>query len=620
MFSRILSCAMVVSLLFPAAWAQTTSPETATTAPATQPSVDVATLLKHIPADCTGFVVLRSPRSFADGIKNFYKNLMPPQMAQHMDDMDLLEDFTDDMGEGFDEKGAVAFVLLNVPDRPAGSAPDEEMPDVRFQDVPLVILLPGRDPRKIIPEELREDGKLLVWGNGDNQGYAVDSGKGFIMVSPNRPAIIEMLDVKKSADSVLTDAHKATLTKYDAGAWLDVTKARKAWNSPFTKAAREGIAEEMSWHTGFAVAANAGPAAWVGLTRGMLFVEGATAVAGLTINDKGINFELSEQYAQDSAVGKALAQYKPSTTALTSRLPNLPYIFAYGSDKSFKTPAELKAKQYDWLLGNNHLRGMSNADKALFKKQVLVLQEQVTGVQHYLGPVAAGAQGIGFISVIECKDASAVRKALPELAKAIQGALRGLRGHDGDTEGPGEFTLTYIEALEKSGEVSLDAITVDHPEMANMDAEARQMMRQILGDDKAQLLIAQPDDKTIVITVGGGTEFMKTALAAAGERKDRIASDTLVKASMDQLGVKQPGIVAMVNISNAYNFVGGLMAMMGGTRPLPAAAMPPAAGAVSFDKGGWTFKATVPASAIKECVKAATQSMEGPSGPPDEGF
>src|ERR1035437_1735707 len=137
-----------------------------------------------------------------------------------------------------------------------------------------------------------------------------------------------------------------------------------------------------------------------------------------------------------------------------------------------------------------------------------------------------------------------------------------------------------------------------------MNEDALTKMKAILGEDKIRLLIGQADKNTLIITLGGGMDFMKLAIAAAG-KKNNIEQDAVAARALTMLP-KERSIVALVSPSNGWNKAVNIitsLGQLGNIAPVKATPQAPMAGTVSFDKGGWTFSAYVPSDGLKEVIK-----------------
>ncbi|MFB3893345.1 MAG: hypothetical protein ACE15C_15135 [Phycisphaerae bacterium] len=627
--------------------------EPATTEPAVPPVVTQETMFKSIPADTMGFLIVKNGRALATRIEKFVKGLMPPILAVQMGQMNLLENVTAgaNLGETFDPNGAFAVVVLDPvkygafkkraekpAPKPEAKEGEEgvEAPDVPSQpdtpaleEFPLALLVPGKDAMKMFANHSpSKDGKFVkLAGNGQEPPWWCRDMDVFVVVTPNKRVLDAFSDVKP-VTTRFGAQDKDIVARNDLAVWLDMAKLRKFLKSPDGKMIERAMKESTPLGYMLPMAMMSSPlgaGGYVGFTRSEVFDAADTFCFGMEFARTGIMAQLRANYAADTPFAKALAAYKPSDKPLTSRLPDLPYIFAYGATRDFKMPDEMYAAQLDKMLAGTSLDKVPAELKAKAKKAAIAIRKEVTAVQHYIGPSSADdSAGVACLTVAECKSPDNVRKAAKELVEAVSDALKDVRigdskdsGDSDDENNPlAKLKLFYTEAFDKVGDYAVDAVKVQHPALAEMDEADRTKMKAILGEDKVRLLIGQADKNTLIITLGGGMGFMKLAIESAG-KKNKLEQDAVTARTLTMLP-KERAIVALVNISNAWNKgmnMAASMGAIGSVAPVKATPQAPMAGTVSFDKGGWTFSLYMPSEGLKEVVKCVmnmtTQGMWG---------
>jgi len=589
------------------------------TKPATRPAEKFdPRLLKLIPDHCLGFVAVRSIEGTAGRAEALIRQAMGPMVPPDFKAVDYLKQSLR-LGEGFDSNGSFALVMLH----PKQYAPDLLKPPpedddpwggVQPPELPMALIIPGKDAAKIFPNETFEkDGKYFRFGPGDDTPWALET-EGFVIVGFSKK-VIEAFPPAKAVTSRLLPAHKKMLARYNVFAWADRKTCSKLGNTRF--AGFMSYLGEMG-EMGGAVMPILMPIKYMRLTRGTVLKEATHVAVGIGADDSGFGFEVRWTYPSGSLVGKVLAAFPKQPGPLMTRLPDLPYIFAYGATKTLKTPDKLKAEQYAKLLGHKYVATVPEDVKAKAAKIILGLQDEVTAVQHYFGPNSKEGGPMGAISVIECKSPARLKKVIEQIPPVAQAIIRNFAA--GDEDFGAEFekvSLKHFKGLEAVGEVKVDAIVIDHPSMQEWDERQKNTITAIFGDDKPRFLIAEVDKKTLVITLGGGMKLMGEAIKGA-KAKRNLEADAVVKAALARLP-RRRSVVAAFNLGNAVNSY--LAAMRAGGGPaefFPALNLQckePLVGAVSVDGLDVSFGGYVPIAPLKEVFQVMMGGMGAPPQP-----
>jgi hypothetical protein len=250
----------------------------------------------------------------------------------------------------------------------------------------------------------------------------------------------------------------------------------------------------------------------------------------------------------DSLVGKALAAFKPADDNLLGRLPNLQYAIAAGlRDVSVERRQEAE-KRIDIVLEDPAMEKIPAQTKRDYKRLSLDLDEQIKGVQLVAGPIAVGKGQVGAAVVLECKSAAETRKILKSLAPVVSEFLK----HAG--RGPwNELVFRYDTAVDESAEGGIDAIALEVPGISSMSEEDRRELVGLIGTDKLQFLVRQVDAGTLVVTLGGGREFLALAAKAAAGGES-LAKDPVVAKAMASLP-KNRIFVGMLDVANTWDVI-----------------------------------------------------------------
>jgi predicted LPLAT superfamily acyltransferase len=435
---------------------------------------------------------------------------------------------------------------------------------------------------------------------------------GVVYVSSVRKVLADL----KPGASVLPRLSKGTEDMFlhaDAAAWMDVKKAGNLLES-------SGL--DLGHMGGFffpleALTDEDNPLGkvvhWFRMTRAGVLTSAEQWAFAVTLRPEGPVLEARGAYAPGSPMTKALTGMKSAAGPLTAGLPDKPFIFAYGIRKDlFSTPAELKKKAVAAIVEGNALDPATAEMKKQVGEMILAVHGEVTEVQHWAGQTKEDGP-VAIATVVRCRNAEALKKIVKDNVPAIQTVLNHAFGFldKGEEE---RFTLTFEEANEPAeGQVRADTILVSHPMLDKMLQEERDETRKMLlrifpGETKVRARLAVADEKTLVVTIGGGRKFLSDAVAAAKASASKLEQGEEAKAALALLPANRFG-VAMFSMTSAAGFYGSAMlAMSGGGGGMGAGAQihfraaPPVAMAMSADKGELVLTAHIPAAMIKRMI------------------
>ena len=617
-----LGVVIAASLLLAGTFAPAQAP-----APA-EPTSTAADVLKCVPSGCMGFVVVPNVQDLTGKIDGFIKQISPegqPMLPGSV--LDMIKGAAG-LAEGFDANGSFAMVMLDPQqyglDLVSLISGATTQP-VNGENVPLVFVIPGTDPAKMFqahqPVKDGEDYKLV--GMGDSPGWARQMGK-HVLLSPCRKALAAVATTQKSVAPDLSAAEKALMGRNQAMAWLnfkvvapilDAAIARMEKEAAEIRKATEGQEPGLVRPDEFMklTMANA-------LSQYRMLVKQVDGVAlGLRFVESGIFIEARGAMRPDSAMGQALAATKHVASPLLNRLPNMPYILAIGAQSAGKLPPDEQAKQIDKMLAGEPFRSLSDETKAKLRKIALASEEQVQSTQLFAGVNTAGGGRLGVACVLECKSADKVREILAEAADVAADVMKihpmtELR----------QLSVKYQKGLDSLGAMKLDVISIEHPDLEEMPEEGAAALKVVLGEQKIRLYVAQPNPKTLVITLGGQKQFLASAIqASAGTGKleqDPAVAKVLAMMPKERVAVVVFSLRNMVNlVMDAVKDVGAAT----GNQPPPIdikiESTTPFAVVMSIEKTDLSLTGYVPTAPIREVVRAITSAMM-PQGPPPDDF
>ena len=525
---RILSVMAILSLCLPTS-AQAAAPEV--------PDVpEIESVLMHIPTGAMGYLVVNDMAALSDNIDSFLTALQIPMPVSQ----DLLGSLQDELmlGDGFHPNGGVAFVLLNteafgidlIEYFKDNAVPDHESDDEIAEKtiLPLVIFVAGDSVDGVFGNyPISDEDGLMVIEMDDDVLFAKLAGD-YVALSPRADALQAALDAKQRLTDVLRDKQLALLTDAGAAVHMDLRVCR-----PMLKDALESFAEAMEEAAAMA-AATGKESPGVDPVRvadaavafyGALLDQMSSITIRANVDETGLRFGETIAFEPDSALGKIVSAQGPTDGLLLDRLPDLPYFLAFGSSMSYSP--EMAQMLQD--LSNDFMTSLDIPEDVIQQTQGRQndFYANVKSVQFVLGggPVGSGTLGMSIVYV--CEDAQAIKDAIAEQIKLATGMMAAMA--ESTPGGVPEFTHA-ANALAIGG-VSVDKLTVDMPEsnepgMEDMDA----VFGAMLGSDTLDILIAAPDNETLVFTLGGGEAMMTEALTVADGSGSILASGAVADA------------------------------------------------------------------------------------------
>ena len=619
---------LVTAVAFTGAFAQATTGEPpAGSFPAgpdpNQPKAE--SVLKHIPADCLGFLVAGNVKDLLAKSEKFAGQIGLGEMLQAAAPGGLLATVSMPMGlgAGYNPNGGIAVVITDL--EKSGIDVTKMFDPGGLPDVtpPIVILLAGKSVKTAFPNAIPgEDGKsMLIPPMGEV--YTAQLGD-YIALSPN-PKALALMGKEKL---VIPGKHAELLAKNDVSIYYNLKVA-----APAIKAIFQGMedaekkAKEAAGTVGETPPVFLGPAGGPAMMMQMAKmyqqyldqIDGVTL--GLRFSETGLISESLVDYKPGSMLARMVASYTPTDKPMMNRLPNLPYVLAGGmvtgglDTRAYFTE---NIKVLEMMLSMGDLEMPADLKDRIVNLGV-ALSEQITGVQ-FVGGAPKDKGLFGYAMVIECKNAEKTKALLPEEVDLLTELIRKTIGQKEEELSSLEFK--YVKGVETVAGVTVDAIEVIHEELVEMDEEKKSDLIEALGEDKVRFLVAQVDPKTLVVTLGGSKEFLSAAIEAA-QKGGTIQSDPNVIKALKHLPMKNV-FVMVFSAKNLFDTVQAGMKKTGEDSDLPEGfafeCETPIVMGSTVEGNSASTLLYVPTAAIKDIVKwiqAEMASMMGSMmGPP----
>jgi len=567
-----------------------------TTRPAGGPDV-----LGRVPADCLGFAVVKDIKDCTGKLDAFLQRLGEPGQEAP----DSLAEITGKvkLGAGFDASGGFAAVMLDpqqygvdLVTMIAGPADaSEKEPDA--SQMPLVLLIPGTDPARMFAgrEPVTEGGVVKFAGEDGTPRYCLQVGR-HVALSGNLKAARAVAAGGTSVWPKLSARDKAFVAANDVSVWVNMKLLSPILDAAIARAKARAAKAGDDAEAGEAadLLERFGPAMDEWRDR---FKQMADATLGARIAADGLTIEARATYRPDSATGKALATGEGPSGPLLGRLPARAYAAAFGISNPPRMPREWHARQVERMLARAPMRDLPAKEKARMRAAMMALHEQLRGVQLWVGPAGEGEGALRVACVLECLSAEKLRAVI---ADAVEGVVQTMKLHK--AAGAEKLTLAYRPAAETLAGRKVDLIRI-----AAAGKDAREGLKRIVGSDRPAVMIVEADAKTLVMTLGGGKDFLAAALKAAGG--GTLHANPSVAKALAGLH-KRPMAVGVVNAKNVQAIIKAVRAAAG-EKPVPVeiTSEAPFAGAVFVEGTDACLRMHLPADTVKEVVQVVVALM-----------
>ncbi len=600
-------------------------------------------VLKHIPDGVLGFVVINNVQGFTGKLDGYVTEIGLAEMVAPIMPAGFLAGIQGALmlGEGFNPDAGFAVVmldptafgvdLLSLMNMPGAAAPDPGAPP---PTLPIVVFVPGNSAGQIFPNY-----EIALAGEYESvmlpMGPMLAGAKGgYLVLSPSKEALDAALGADKSFTTQLSAKEVDVLAGSDLAVYINMrvagpiyAKMMEAVQSQFEMMAPPpGSAPEGG--TVPPVPPMFGPMtslmpAYIQMYRELLSelqsvtVSLRVAQTGLLI-DEVITFDPQGQFA------KMNAAYANCPPASLDRIPDLPYVLAVSQNMA--TGAD-RAESIDLGLDmiDKFLAGLSIAEETKTKVRQIAggLCDQINGIQLVVGGAPQGAGVFGLACVLQCNDAEKLKSLLAEEASVAQELLTTLLGGE-----VADLRLTYESGVATVQDIQVDAISISHPKLDELDDEDLADMTKVLGEGKVRLFVAAADAKTVVVTFGGSEAFLAEAIKAA-KGTGPIQGSPATAEVMKFLPPNSYSVM-LFNVANLTDVIlRGAEVMGQSIPPIKINCPTPIAVGCAVDGSSAQVTAYIPNALVKESIAAVLGMLMGPPPgmemqpvPPggDEGF
>ncbi len=620
------------------------------TQPAAKAMPTLEPVIGHIPADAIAFVIVKDIGAMSTDLDKYLSDVgLAPLLANKMPN-GVLDAFKSSamLGEGFNPNGGFAVVLLPLekfgvdidklipsPTKGNGQADSATQPAVE-QKLPLLILVPGASVAEVFGSyQQAPAGKYTEVSLRVGKMLAGQAG-GYVALSPRADALDALASMDKDITSRLSKEQAEFVAKSLVTIHMDFSSASGTMEKLFQK-----LQADLASKTGNQ-AAFARQLQPMILAQQQMYSQFSSMTAGLHLAQTGLVGEAMMAYKPDSEIGKALASVTAPTTVPLNRLPNLPYVLAYGAGvQDGKTLSAAKQQSgmeiLDKMMQAGALPGMDEKSMNLLKELITVTSEEISEVQFVMGGSPEGSGLAGLAAVVRCQNSTRLKNELVDKTvslanQMIDKAMQNKKRQSG-AEAPAQaaeiapagqaeaeskpatqpvepkIQLVVSKAADNIDGVSVDVVEIALP--ADTQEQAAKQLTTLLGQDKLQILLAAPDEKTVVITFGGAKAMLAETIRTAKAANGTIPTDEGTIEAMKHLPAN-PMCIGLFNIGNFSDLIGKIAAAMApesGPPPFQITVKTPIAFGVGVKGSTQHMAFYVPTELVKEVSGIAAMFM-----------
>jgi len=553
-------------------------------------------VLDHVPPDVVGAVVIHDVGKAGANADEFLLAVSPPdEIILPLPVVELIK-ARFGIGEGFNPAGGFAAFLLNP--KPYGLELGEALAGKRKDGskitsdmVPLVILIPGKDPARMFAfrKPTAADGVVQFKGEDGRARYCMQVG-GYVALGANLKAVKAVAAGTKSIATALSKADRDFIDSHDAAVWVDTAQL-----APVVAARAVTARGPKAKGGGGMLAALMALKGDPGVQWNALLGQMRSAIAGLRFAKEGLYIEAGGAFRPDSEMGKALAAYTPAAPKLLDRLPGPPYTVALGMLNAPTPSKKMLSERIDRALAGPPYKDLPADARDKLRKAAVALDEQVKAVQLYFGPISSPMR---LAYVVRCESSAKARGQFAEIMSvAVQAAEAGT---DKRLEG---VTLKYEPNAAKVAGREADVFTMTPTKAGEAQ---RKRAEAVLGAEALRLVVVQAGEDVLLIAQDRDAEAIVQALAVAEKASGGIADDPNVAKVLALLPAKRTA-VGVVDARRLQAVIKAVR-VAGGGKPVDVEINSdvPFAGAVSLAGTSIRLTAILPTETLREVMKVVS--------------
>ena len=507
--------------------------------------------LSTIPADAMGFVCVPSLKQldadYQDTINTLALQMFVQPPANSL--VTLLKQKMP-LLEGMDENRPLTVVFMPV-----------ETIDQLSQS--MVIQLWAAEPKVIIEAMQGQPGEGGVWTvnlMGQPAYAAIDKNR--LIVAPTADLVKAVKDSKSGIDGKLKPEELKSLEGLDVAIWFggdQLTKLVKPWVDGFIlpmmmMQSAQGPFEAAS--------------AEMNKKNIEMLVNGASSMGmGLALDKGGLGL----RFLMTSKPGTELAnrmKVKQTTGTLLQGLPAGEYMLAIGQ---ITDPAATKASLGDL----DAMFGLADDVEGLDKEKVTQLKNvlhewapMATGFRLAIEALTPGPEGLFGVSfIVDTTDANRWLQHAATTIDLAKQIIAGLATDDSPEGEPGKMdedvkkildAITHNAAAEEVGGLKVQHLKFDIAKIEEVDEEDWEQINKVVGKDGALLRMAPLGADKVVVTFGGGRDYLARLIEQAKKKDAPLDNDAGIKKVATYLP-KDRGSVGYLAVDQVVVFIKNVM-------------------------------------------------------------
>lgn len=508
----------VLLTVLPAAMAQETP-----AAPAAGSS-----LLEAIPKDATAFFAIRNLKELDGKITAFAGKLdfkLGGEGAMWPAPLTWVKE-TLQIGNGLDENGGVAVVLLNCANvKTSGEAMTR-----------MALFLPTTKPdamAEALGGQKQENAYSLLLAG---QPMLATAGKNHLVLAQTPDSLREALKSGGGVGQSMSKDRIAAFGQDDLFGWVNFRGV-----SPDLRKEIENALTGLV-NLGGTVDPTAAAEGAKNLTKWL--EEGDVVAFSVRIDaQKGVLLSGYSALKPDTEYGRILAGTKPPTEPLLIGLPDESVICAFGSGSNGSVPGveEQIRKGLDQALSEEMLTSIISPENLKsFKDELVKLLVQVDAINLSMAglPAESGDGMIGLLSVVTVKDSRKWQAQARSLFATVKNMIVKAAQQPDITEEElkaVEAAIQIKENAETLGTAAVDHFVIDLAQIPDLTEDDIAEVKAVIGKEGILVRIAAMDPTHVVISFGGGVKRCQAVIGNVSEAKAPLADNKFIKMVADRL-------------------------------------------------------------------------------------
>lgn len=508
--------------------------------PASAEPAAIDPVLKQIPSDAWGFIVIPSLEGLNNGVNMFQKEVMGQAM------MDLMAMVSIQMGleKGLDSKSAAAIFAMDA---------------TKYGNQPFAVLLPATDTKELMANftpAAEENGITPCDINGE-AFFARVSGK-FVMLTQSKELATAVGEMKSSVEGGLTPARKKLLGDRLLSACIPVGRLVEVYKEQIVgmfqmMQAMSGQASSQPSDDTQEMIKQIKQMEWLDVHLG--FDSAGLALTGVITPVKGSDME-------------DMTKKLKGSDALLKGLPGEAFAIAAG----FAVPQDEKAYAQVDNMVKRALESPMMGEKPEMKQALTAMYDKVRSMAKTISrgamcvlPVAEGGDGVfGLSAIIDTEDSAKILEGIGTLKDDAMKAAKG----NADAE-KALAAMDHKKDAEEIESVKVNHFTIDPTKEEGMDEEEIAHMKKVIGSDGIAIRMAAADGKHVVMGLGGGKKHFADVIKAAKSGANGLGDEKGVMAMTKSLPGRRTAEL-YIDVDTAARLVKRLLVAVGEQDPIPS--------------------------------------------------